>query len=125
MKFFLDWSDYQNAGMGDAYADIPKSGGDFAKAVAVCIGSRQCEQAGKGVMCPSYRVTGNPALSTGGRVKLLKTALNAVDAKALFDPELVEAMNLCVSPKFCLPLSQNNRSLYEIANRTPLCRKLD
>ena len=41
MKLFLDWSGYQNAGMGDAYADIPKNGGDFAKAVAVCIGSRQ------------------------------------------------------------------------------------
>jgi hypothetical protein len=35
MKLFLDWSDYQNAGMGDAYADIPKKGGDFAKAAAV------------------------------------------------------------------------------------------
>lgn len=101
MKFFLDWSDYQNAGMGDAYADIPKNGGDFAKAVAVCIGSRQCEQAGKGVMCPSFKVTGNPALSPGGRVKLLKAALNTVNDKALFDAELTEAMSLCVSCKGC------------------------
>lgn len=101
MKHFLDWSGYQNAGMGDAYADIPKNGGDFAKAVAVCIGSRQCEQANKGVMCPSFKVTGNPALSPGGRVKLLKTALNAADDKALFDPELAEAMSLCISCKGC------------------------
>lgn len=101
MKLFLDWSAYQNAGMGDAYADIPKNGGDFAKAVAVCIGSRQCEQAGKGVMCPSFKVSGNPALSPGGRVRLLKTALNAADDKALFDPELAEAMSLCVSCKGC------------------------
>ncbi|TAN65006.1 MAG: (Fe-S)-binding protein [Methylobacter sp.] len=101
MKLFLDWSGYQNAGMGDAYADIPKNGGDFAKAVAVCIGSRQCEQAGKGVMCPSFKVTGKPALSPGGRVKLLKAALNAVDDKALFDTELTEAMSLCVSCKGC------------------------
>ncbi|WP_333877454.1 (Fe-S)-binding protein [Methylobacter sp.] len=101
MKLFLDWSGYQNAGMGDAYADIPKSGGDFAKAVAVCIGSRQCEQFDKGVMCPSFKVTGNPALSPGGRVKLLKTALNAADDKALFDAELAEAMSLCVSCKGC------------------------
>ncbi len=57
MKTFLDWSAYQDAGMGDAYADIPKTGGDFAKAVAVCINSRQCEADGKQVMCPSYRVT--------------------------------------------------------------------
>ncbi|MGZ4968701.1 MAG: (Fe-S)-binding protein [Methylobacter sp.] len=101
MKLFLDWSGYQNAGMGDAYADIPKNGGDFAKAVAVCIGSRQCEQFDKGVMCPSFKVTGNPALSPGGRVKLLKTALNAADDKALFDAELAEAMSLCVSCKGC------------------------
>ena len=87
--------------MGDAYADIPKNGGDFAKAVAVCIGSRQCEQGGKGVMCPSFKVTGNPVLSPGGRVRLLKTALNAADDKALFDPDLVEAMSLCVSCKGC------------------------
>jgi len=101
MKLFLDWSSYQNAGMGDAYADIPKNGGDFAKAVAVCINSRQCEQTGKGVMCPSYRVTGNPLLSPGGRVKLLKAALNTAEETKLFTPELSEAMNLCVSCKGC------------------------
>jgi hypothetical protein len=57
MKTALDWSAYEDAGMGDAYADIPRHGGDFAKAVAVCINSRRCEDAGaKGVMCPSYRV---------------------------------------------------------------------
>ncbi|MGZ4968590.1 MAG: (Fe-S)-binding protein [Methylobacter sp.] len=101
MKLFLDWSGYQNAGMGDAYADIPKNGGDFAKAVAVCIGSRQCEQAGKGVMCPSFKVTGNPVLSPGGRVRLLKIALNTADENALFDAELAEAMSLCISCKGC------------------------
>ena len=101
MKLFLDWSSYENAGMGDAYADIPKNGGDFAKAVAVCINSRQCEQNGKGVMCPSYRVTSNPLLSLGGRVKLLKAALNTTEETKLFTPELSEAMNLCVSCKGC------------------------
>lgn len=101
MKLFLDWSAYQNSGMGDAYADIPKHGGNFAKAVAVCIGSRQCEHAVKGLMCPSYRATGNPLLSPGGRVKLLKTALNAANPGALFAYELEDAMNLCVSCKGC------------------------
>jgi Fe-S oxidoreductase len=101
MKLFLDWSSYENAGMGDAYADIPKSGGDFAKAVAVCINSRQCEQHGKGVMCPSYRVTGNALLSPGGRVKLLKAALNTTQPTALLDKTLADAMKLCVSCKGC------------------------
>lgn len=77
MRTVLDWSVNEDVGMGDAYADIPRHGGDFAKAVAVCIGRRQCETRGKEVMRPSYRVTGNPSLSTGGRVRLPKTALNA------------------------------------------------
>jgi glycerol-3-phosphate dehydrogenase subunit C len=102
MKQFLDWSSYEDAGMGDAYADIPKTGGDFAKAVAVCIGSRQCEEKGRGVMCPSFRVSDNPNLSTGGRVKLLKKALNGEFAvNGLLQPELIEAMDLCVSCKGC------------------------
>ncbi|MCP5196016.1 MAG: (Fe-S)-binding protein [Gammaproteobacteria bacterium] len=102
MKTYLDWSAYQDAGMGDAYADIPKHGGHFAKAVAVCINSRQCEAASKQVMCPSFQVSGNPHLSTGGRVRLLKAALsNDLTQEALRNPTLTEAMDLCVSCKGC------------------------
>lgn len=109
MKQFLDWSSYRDAGLGDAYADIPKSGGNFAKAVAVCINSRQCESEGKGVMCPSYRITGNPQLSTGGRVKLLKAALNSSEVgSSLADPALAEAMDLCVACKGCRRECESN-----------------
>ena len=102
MKLFLDWSAYKDAGTGDAYADIPKTGGDYAKAIAVCIGSRACEQTGRGVMCPSFRISSKPELSTGGRVKLLKATLNREFGKAsLLNPELAEAMDLCVSCKGC------------------------
>jgi hypothetical protein len=102
MKLFLDWSSYKDAGMGDAYADIPKSGGDYAKAIAVCIGSRACEHKDRGVMCPSYRVTDKAELSTGGRVKLLKAALNGELGQMPFNhPELARAMDLCVSCKGC------------------------
>ncbi|MDX1812747.1 MAG: (Fe-S)-binding protein, partial [Gammaproteobacteria bacterium] len=102
MKTYLDWSEYENAGVGDAYADIPKNGGDFAKAVAVCINSRHCEQKPKGVMCPSYRISDNPLLSTGGRVRLLKAALNSDDPDAAINAEqLASAMDLCVSCKGC------------------------
>jgi Fe-S oxidoreductase len=88
--------------MGDAYADIPKTGGDFAKAVAVCINSGLCRTVTKGVMCPSYRVSGLDEHSTGGRVKLLKAALNGELGKLPFaDPALAEAMDLCVSCKGC------------------------
>ena len=103
MKTFLDWSSYEDAGMGDAYADIPKAGGNFAKAVAVCINSKACESHNdKGVMCPSYRVTSESNLSTGGRVRLLKAALNGeLGDQPFSDPVLGRAMDLCVSCKGC------------------------
>jgi len=33
----LDWSKYHDAGMGEVNADIPLSGGDFARPISVCI----------------------------------------------------------------------------------------
>ena len=103
MKTFLDWSAYEDAGMGDAYADIPKTGGNFAKAVAVCINSLACESINdKGVMCPSFRVDGESKHSTGGRVRLLKAALNGeLGERPFADPVLGRAMELCVSCKGC------------------------
>jgi Fe-S oxidoreductase len=110
MKLRLDWSSYQDAGLGDAYADIPKQGGNFAKAVAVCINSHLCESNSKGVMCPSYRISGNPDLSTGGRVRLLKQALNTESGeKALLEStRLSEAMDLCIGCKGCKRECENN-----------------
>lgn len=115
MKTYLDWSAYQNAGMGDAYADIPKHGDDFARAVAVCINSRQCESHGKGVMCPSYRASGEPSLSTGGRVRLLKKVLNSeTPEKGMDDPELIRSMELCVSCKGCKRECENEVDMAQI-----------
>lgn len=102
MKTILDWSTYENAGLGDAYADIPKNGGDFAKAVAVCINSHMCEKKDKGVMCPSYRISDNAMLSTGGRVKLLKSVLNSDSPLSLINGnQLAIAMEMCVGCKGC------------------------
>jgi glycerol-3-phosphate dehydrogenase subunit C len=94
-----------------------------AKAVVVCINSRQCEaKASTGVMCPSFRVTGDAALSTGGRVRLLKAALTTNTAEpnataqaqtcgldaALADPSLARAMDLCLAIKGCKRDCENN-----------------
>jgi glycerol-3-phosphate dehydrogenase subunit C len=115
MKTFLDWSAYRDAGMGDAYADIPKQGGDFAKAVAVCINSRQCETLNKGVMCPSYRVDEDASLSTGARVRLLKALLNGdVGSQAFLASDLVRAMELCVSCKGCKRECEGNVDMAQI-----------
>ncbi len=95
--------------MGDAYADIPKQGGDFAKAIAVCINSGQCETLNKQVMCPSYKVSEDSQLSTGGRVRLLKAALSSSHwEQALADPVLSRAIDLCVSCKGCKRECDNN-----------------
>lgn len=102
MKTHLDWSAYDTYGMGDAYAGIPATGGNYAKAVAVCMNNQQCQREGKGVMCPSYRITHDPVHSTGARVKAFKAALNGELGDAPFlHPDLERAMDLCVSCKGC------------------------
>jgi len=102
MKTYLDWSAYDTYGVGDAYAGIPASGGNYAKAVAVCMNNHQCQRDGKGVMCPSYRITHDPAHSTGARVKAFKAALNGELGDDPFaHPDLAAAMDLCVSCKGC------------------------
>lgn len=102
MKTFLDWSAYDTYGVGDAYAGIPATGGNYAKAVAVCMNNHQCQRDGKGVMCPSYRITHDPAHSTGARVKAFKAALNGELGDDPFaHPDLAAAMDLCVSCKGC------------------------
>ena len=102
MKTHLDWSAYDTYGVGDAYAGIPATGGNYAKAVAVCMNNHQCQRDGKGVMCPSYRITHDPAHSTGARVKAFKAALNGELGDDPFaHPDLAQAMDFCVSCKGC------------------------
>lgn len=103
MSAALDWSAYASYGQGDAYAGIPARGGHYARAVAVCIGNRQCQRAErKGVMCPSFRLTGEALHSTRGRVEALKAVLNGDGATVDFDsPQLAAAMELCIGCKGC------------------------
>lgn len=102
MKHHLDWSSYETAGQGDAYAGIPATGGDFAKAVAVCISDKMCQRTPKGVMCPSFRATDDAAHSPGGRVLVLKAALNGeLGTDPFADARLADAMELCVGCKGC------------------------
>ena len=115
MQTRLDWSGYAERGMGDAYADIPREGGDFARAVAVCIRSGVCEQTSSGVMCPSFKVSGDPALSPGGRVRTLKRALNqGEEGFWLTDPAVEEALSSCLSCKGCQRECENNLDMSAI-----------
>ncbi|HUO53103.1 MAG TPA: 4Fe-4S dicluster domain-containing protein [Rhodoblastus sp.] len=102
MKTHLDWSAYDTYGIGDAYSGIPTRGGNYAKAVAVCMHNRGCQSEGRGVMCPSYRITHDPAHSTEARVAAFKAALNGdYGDKPFGDARLAAAMDLCVSCKAC------------------------
>ena len=102
MKTYLDWSAYDTYGIGDAYSGIPATGGNYAKAVAVCMHSHDCSKTRKGVMCPSYRVTGNVGDTPEARVAAFKNALNGeFGEKPFADPRLAAAMDLCVSCKGC------------------------
>ena len=117
MKTELDWSSYRDAGIGDPYADIPKHGGEFAKAISVCINSEQCKVNTKGVMCPSYRVNPESRFSTGGRVRLLKAALNGGLGDTPFnDNLLVETMDLCLACKGCKRECENEVDMAMIKN---------
>lgn len=76
MKTFLDWSAYDTYGIGAAYSGIPATGGNYAKAVAVCMHSRDCQNQGKGVIWPSFRIARGCAHSTEARFAAFKAALN-------------------------------------------------
>ena len=95
----LDWSAYESYGAGDAYAQLPPTGGAFGKAASVCIGNRQCQKMEKGVMCPSFRATENEVHSTRNRAVALKAMLDG--QYSLSGPELDEAMDLCLGCKGC------------------------
>lgn len=98
----LDWSVYDNYGSGDAFAQVPVTGGAYGKAAAVCIGNRQCQRTEKGVMCPSFRITNDPAHSTHHRAKTLKAALNGeLGEQPFIGSEISVAMDLCVGCKGC------------------------
>ncbi|MDP3872112.1 MAG: 4Fe-4S dicluster domain-containing protein [Methyloversatilis sp.] len=102
MRTELDWSAYDSYGAGDAYAQVPAAGGGFGRAAAVCIGNRQCQRDGNGVMCPSFRATKDPVHSTHHRAQTLKAALNGeLGASPFTGPELAAAMDLCVGCKGC------------------------
>lgn len=102
MKTHLDWSAYDTYGIGDAFSGIPIRGGNYAKAVAVCMHNRECQREGRGVMCPSFRISHDPAHSTEARVAAFKAALNGeLGEQPFLGDELAAAMDLCVLCKGC------------------------
>jgi len=76
--------------------------GSFARATRRCLGVGKCVTAHGGVMCPSYRATGEEMHSTRGRARLLFEMANGqVVTGGWRSAEVAEALDLCLSCKGC------------------------
>ncbi|MFF4231087.1 FAD-binding and (Fe-S)-binding domain-containing protein [Streptomyces sp. NPDC001820] len=90
----------------DVEFGYPHDGGDFAVAVRRCVGVAKCRTtdagSGGGVMCPSFRATGEEQHSTRGRARLLHEMLaGEVVRDGWRSTEVRDALDLCLSCKGC------------------------
>jgi len=79
-----------------------KDQGSLERATERCVGVGVCRQASGGVMCPSYRATGEEQHSTRGRARLLWEMLaGALRAEGFQSQAVHAALDLCLSCKAC------------------------
>ena len=79
-----------------------KDGGSLERAAERCVGVGACRKTEGGVMCPSYRATGEEQNSTRGRARLLWEMLaGALRKEGLRSKAVYEALDLCLSCKSC------------------------
>ncbi|MET8294624.1 FAD-linked oxidase C-terminal domain-containing protein [Streptomyces sp. NPDC005180] len=87
------------------FAVLPPSA-PLAPEVARCVGVAKCrtvDTGGAGVMCPSYRATGEERHSTRGRARLLHEMLaGQIVRDGWRSREVAEALDLCLGCKGCL-----------------------
>jgi FAD/FMN-containing dehydrogenase/Fe-S oxidoreductase len=82
----LDWSEW----------------GGFAAAAEMCNNNGACRARDAGVMCPSYRATGDEQHLTRGRANTLRLALSGqLGPEALVAEDMRATMELCISCKGC------------------------
>ncbi|HMD64649.1 MAG TPA: FAD-linked oxidase C-terminal domain-containing protein [Stellaceae bacterium] len=82
----LDWSEW----------------GGFASAAEMCNNNGACRARDAGVMCPSFRATGDEQHLTRGRANTLRLALSGqLGPDALVSEDMRETMALCISCKGC------------------------
>ena len=79
-----------------------KDGGSLQQAVERCVGVGKCRSHVDGVMCPSYRATGDERHSTRGRAKLFNELFQGETTEASWrNEDLADALSLCLSCKGC------------------------
>ncbi len=82
-----DWSDWP---------------GGLSGAAEMCNNNGACRKSTGGVMCPSFRVTGNERDLTRGRANVLRLALaGQLEPDAFASDQMADAMQLCVGCKAC------------------------
>ncbi|MFC9553988.1 FAD-binding and (Fe-S)-binding domain-containing protein [Rhodococcus sp. NPDC056960] len=75
----------------------------FSRAAARCVGVGKCRGHESGVMCPSYRATGEEEHSTRGRARLLFEMLQGdVITDGWRSTAVRDALDLCLACKGCL-----------------------
>ncbi|MFC7228615.1 FAD-binding protein [Salinirubellus salinus] len=86
----------------DTALDFGDEGG-FDSLVEQCNGCSKCRTTEGGVMCPSYRATGEEVTSTRGRANMLRAAIDGdLGADALTSDEFQEAvLDRCLACKAC------------------------
>ena len=86
METAFDWSEWDG----------------FHRAVEMCNNNGACRQAKPGVMCPSFRATGDEQHVTRGRANALRLAITGqLGDGALASDDMAAAMDLCVGCKAC------------------------
>jgi FAD/FMN-containing dehydrogenase/Fe-S oxidoreductase len=79
-----------------------RDGGSLETATERCVGVGACRNTVGGVMCPSYRATGDEKHSTRGRAHLLWEMLaGSLHAEGFQSETVHEALDLCLSCKAC------------------------
>ncbi|WP_166278858.1 FAD-binding and (Fe-S)-binding domain-containing protein [Motilibacter deserti] len=82
----------------------PHDGGSVVGAAARCVGVGKCRSHVGGVMCPSYRATGEEEHSTRGRARLLFELMRddgTVREDGWRSPDVLRALDLCLACKGC------------------------
>ncbi|WP_052398101.1 FAD-binding and (Fe-S)-binding domain-containing protein [Streptomyces sp. NRRL F-5123] len=102
LRLGADWRPRDDT---DASFGYPADGGSFNQAVMRCVGIGNCRSHQGGVMCPSYRATGEEEHSTRGRARLLFEMIGGHGDSPVTggwrSPEVRDALDLCLACKGC------------------------
>ncbi len=87
------------------FLGYPDDGGSFHQGVMRCVGIGNCRSTSGGVMCPSYRATGEEEHSTRGRARLLFEMMQGHSDTPISDgwrsQAVEDSLDLCLACKGC------------------------